>query len=53
MKNLEWMMQPFEWLTKNFERVTPGIQSAKETFGTYDSRHSKGQRKGLILNEWL
>ena len=44
---------PFERLTKNFERMTPGVRTAKETFGTYFSRRSNGRRKGFVLNEWL
>ena len=45
--------QLFERLPKNFERMTPGVRTAKETFGTYFSKRSNGRRKGFVLNEWL
>ena len=39
------MMPAVEWVTKNFERVTPGVLNAKDKFGTDDSRRSNGRRK--------
>lgn len=38
---------------QTFERVTSSARTAKEKFGTDDSKRANGRRKEFVLNEWL